>query len=97
MLCKGLTIPNFNPKKDNFFDMLHFIRQSGHLLISKSDSCEITVKPQKLEHGNLRTLPKIRTKISVPTKKCSLFNEFDFGKVAHRETRTLEHIPWSQT
>ena len=28
-----------------------------------------TVKPQKLEHGNLRTLPKIRTKISVPTKK----------------------------
>ena len=30
-----------------------------------------TVKPQKLEHGNLRTLPKIRTKISVPTKKCS--------------------------
>ena len=28
----------------------------------------ITVKPQKLEHGNLRTLPKIRTRISVPTK-----------------------------
>ena len=24
MLCKGLTIPNFNPKKDNFFVMLHF-------------------------------------------------------------------------
>ena len=24
MLCKGLPIPNFNPKKDNFFVMLHF-------------------------------------------------------------------------
>ena len=24
MLCKGFTIPNFNPKKDNFFVMLHF-------------------------------------------------------------------------
>ena len=24
MLCKGLSIPNFNPKKDNFFVMLHF-------------------------------------------------------------------------
>ena len=24
MLCKGYTIPNFNPKKDNFFVMLHF-------------------------------------------------------------------------
>ena len=24
MLCKGLTIPNFNSKKDNFFVMLHF-------------------------------------------------------------------------
>ena len=24
MLRKGLTIPNFNPKKDNFFVMLHF-------------------------------------------------------------------------
>ena len=23
MFCKGLTIPNFNPKKDNFFVMLH--------------------------------------------------------------------------
>ena len=23
MLCKGFTIPNFNPKKDNFFVMLH--------------------------------------------------------------------------
>ena len=25
MLCKGFTIPNFNPKKDNFLVMLHFI------------------------------------------------------------------------
>ena len=24
MLWKGFTIPNFNPKKDNFFVMLHF-------------------------------------------------------------------------
>ena len=24
MLCNGFTIPNFNPKKDNFFVMLHF-------------------------------------------------------------------------
>ena len=24
MLCKSFTIPNFNPKKDNFFVMLHF-------------------------------------------------------------------------
>ena len=24
MLCKGFTIPNFNPKKDNFCVMLHF-------------------------------------------------------------------------
>ena len=24
MLCKGFTIPNFNPKKDNFLVMLHF-------------------------------------------------------------------------
>ena len=24
MLCKGFTIPNFNPKNDNFFVMLHF-------------------------------------------------------------------------
>ena len=24
MLCNGFTIPNFNPKKDNFFFMLHF-------------------------------------------------------------------------
>ena len=24
MLCKGSPIPNFNPKKDNFFVMLHF-------------------------------------------------------------------------
>ena len=24
MLCKGFTIPNFNPKKENFFVMLHF-------------------------------------------------------------------------
>ena len=24
MLCKGFTILNFNPKKDNFFVMLHF-------------------------------------------------------------------------
>ena len=24
MLCKGFTIPNFNPKKDNFFVMLQF-------------------------------------------------------------------------
>ena len=24
MLCKGFTTPNFNPKKDNFFVMLHF-------------------------------------------------------------------------
>ena len=24
MLCNGFTIPNFNPKKDNFFLMLHF-------------------------------------------------------------------------
>ena len=24
MLCNGLTIPNFNPKIDNFFVMLHF-------------------------------------------------------------------------
>ena len=24
MLCKDFTIPNFNPKKDNFFKMLHF-------------------------------------------------------------------------
>ena len=24
MLCNGLTISNFNPKKDNFFVMLHF-------------------------------------------------------------------------
>ena len=24
MLCKGLPIPNFNPKKYNFFVMLHF-------------------------------------------------------------------------
>ena len=24
MLCKGFTLPNFNPKKDNFFVMLHF-------------------------------------------------------------------------
>ena len=24
MLCKGLTKPNFNPKKDNFLVMLHF-------------------------------------------------------------------------
>ena len=24
MLCKGFTIPNFNPKKVNFFVMLHF-------------------------------------------------------------------------
>ena len=24
MLCKGFTAPNFNPKKDNFFVMLHF-------------------------------------------------------------------------
>ena len=24
MLCKGLPIPNFNPKKDNFFVMLKF-------------------------------------------------------------------------
>ena len=24
MLCKDFTIPNFNPKKDNFFLMLHF-------------------------------------------------------------------------
>ena len=24
MLCKGFTIPNFNPKKDNYFVMLHF-------------------------------------------------------------------------
>ena len=24
MLCKGLPIPNFNLKKDNFFLMLHF-------------------------------------------------------------------------
>ena len=24
MLCKGFTVPNFNPKKDNFFVMLHF-------------------------------------------------------------------------
>ena len=24
MFCKGFTIPNFNPKKDNFFLMLHF-------------------------------------------------------------------------
>ena len=24
MLCNGFTKPNFNPKKDNFFVMLHF-------------------------------------------------------------------------
>ena len=33
MLCKGLPIPNFNPKKDNFFVMLHFTctcKQEGH-------------------------------------------------------------------
>ena len=24
MLCKGLPIPNFNPKKENFFVMLNF-------------------------------------------------------------------------
>ena len=24
MLCKGFTIPNFNLKEDNFFEMLHF-------------------------------------------------------------------------
>ena len=24
MLCEGFTIPNFNPKKDTFFVMLHF-------------------------------------------------------------------------
>ena len=24
MLCNGFTIPNFKPKKDNFFLMLHF-------------------------------------------------------------------------
>ena len=24
MLCKGFTIPNFNPKKEDFFVMLHF-------------------------------------------------------------------------
>ena len=24
MLCNGFTIPNFDPKKDNFFVMLHF-------------------------------------------------------------------------
>ena len=24
MLCKDFTIPNFNPKKDNFFLMLYF-------------------------------------------------------------------------
>ena len=24
MLCNGFTIPNFNPKKDNFFVMFHF-------------------------------------------------------------------------
>ena len=24
MLCNGFTIPNFNPKKVNFFLMLHF-------------------------------------------------------------------------
>ena len=24
MLCKGFALPNFNPKKDNFFVMLHF-------------------------------------------------------------------------
>ena len=24
MLCNGFTIPNFNPKKDIFFVMLHF-------------------------------------------------------------------------
>ena len=24
MLCKGFTIQDFNPKKDNFFVMLHF-------------------------------------------------------------------------
>ena len=24
MLCKGFNIPNFNPKKDNLFVMLHF-------------------------------------------------------------------------
>ena len=24
MLCNGFTIPNFNPKKDNFFVMLRF-------------------------------------------------------------------------
>ena len=24
MLCNGFTLPNFNPKKDNFFVMLHF-------------------------------------------------------------------------
>ena len=24
MLYNGFTIPNFNPKKDNFFVMLHF-------------------------------------------------------------------------
>ena len=52
-----------------------------------------TVKPQKLEHGNLRTLPKVQTRISVPTK-----NALDsMRKVAHRETRTLEHISWCQT
>ena len=59
-----LEIRDINPK----FSVVDKVRISKK---KKTFEKGYTVKPQKLEHGNLRTLPKIRTKISVPTKKCS--------------------------
>ena len=66
MLCKGFTIPNFNPKKDNVTFYMYMykilykkysngqgslpaaltarIGQSGRLLRSEPDSCEVISK-----------------------------------------------------
>ena len=38
MLCNGFTIPNFNPKKDNFFVMLHFT--DGSIFFSEKEFCK---------------------------------------------------------
>ena len=44
MLCKGFTIPNFNPKKDNFFVMLHF---TGTCIKFFTKSIQIIKKKKK--------------------------------------------------
>ena len=80
MLCNGFTIPNFNPKKDNFFVMLHFT--DGSIFFQKRNSVNSFISVCHLKDQKL-PVSAIKTQIEDNRPKISL------ARQAHKWSRQL--------